>query len=362
MRSNRRSLTTCTFCQEGKLTQWKEPVYRWTCPRTVLVKWVRQVGLCIFSCYNISVCIFSCICHNLHYQWSLSSCSGWIALRLPHIFSHYPWFWSLTYSTFRTKLVFTDEIQLTPLSWKKWVIRGRNSITTILFDKKPTKQPTNNKTIIFFVNTYFSAFLQIPTPSCGFCNLSADFSAFRSFIYPAFLDYWFLKSGINTVIMYSDDTCHIMPHVATHWAKFDTDLTKLQHIQKRLACLVIKSPPFIHSVLLLRSLYWLPVRFRILFKISLLIHKTLHEKQPVYLHSTLEASLSSRSLRSNICISLSVSGVKTNTGARAFHSCAPSPWNNLLLSVCPAISIATFKKVLNTHLLDLGFRPQTLAG
>ena len=36
---------------------------------------------------------------------------------------------------------------------------------------------------------------------------------------------------------------------------------------------------------------------------------------------------------------LSVPRVKTNTGARAFHSCAPSLWNNLSLSVCSAISV-----------------------
>ena len=65
----------------------------------------------------------------------------------------------------------------------------------------------------------------------------------------------------------------------------DTDLTKLQHIQDRLARLGRKSPPFVGSVPLVRSLHWLPVRFRILFKISLLTYKTLHEKQPVYLHA-----------------------------------------------------------------------------
>ena len=51
--------------------------------------------------------------------------------------------------------------------------------------------------------------------------------------------------------------------------------------------------------MMLRSLHWLPVRFRILVKINLLTYKTLHEKQPVYLHSMLAASIPSRLLRSN---------------------------------------------------------------
>ena len=128
----------------------------------------------------------------------------------------------------------------------------------------------------------------------------------------------------------------------------DIDLTRLQHIQNQLAHLVKMSPPFIRSLPLLHSFHWLPVKFRILFKINLLTYKTLHEKQPVYLHSILVATLPSRSLRSNNDNSLSVPRVKTNTGARAFHSCAPSLWHNLPLSVCSAISVATFKKHLET--------------
>ena len=78
-------------------------------------------------------------------------------------------------------------------------------------------------------------------------------------------------------------------------------------------------------------------------------------KTPVYLHSMLAASLPSHSLRSSKGISLSVHRVKTNTGARAFHSCAPSLRHNLPLSVRSAISVATFKKYLKTHFFDLAF-------
>ena len=103
----------------------------------------------------------------------------------------------------------------------------------------------------------------------------------------------------------------------------DIDLTRLQCVQNQLARLVTKSPPFSRSIPLLRSLHLLPVKFRILFKINLLTYKTLREKQPVYPHSIRSASISSRSPRSNNDISLSVPRVKTNTGARAFHSSAP---------------------------------------
>ena len=137
----------------------------------------------------------------------------------------------------------------------------------------------------------------------------------------------------------------------------DIDLTRIQLVQKQLASLVKKSPPFTRSIPLLRSLHWLPVRFRILFKINLLTYKTLRENQPVYLHSMLATSIPFRSLRSNNDNSLSVPRVKTNTGGRAFYSCAPSLWKNLPLSVCSAISVATFKKYLKTHLFWFGLSP-----
>ena len=137
----------------------------------------------------------------------------------------------------------------------------------------------------------------------------------------------------------------------------DTDFTRLQRVQNQLARLLTKSPPFTRSIPLLRFLHWLPVRLRILLKINLLTYKILREKQPVYLHSMLAASIPSRSLRSNNDNSLSVPRVKTNTGVRAFHSCAPSLWNNLPLSVCLASSFATFQKYLKTHLFDMAFPP-----
>ena len=93
------------------------------------------------------------------------------------------------------------------------------------------------------------------------------------------------------------------------------DITKLQRVQNRLARIVTKSPPFTRSVPLLCSLHWLPVKCRILFKITLLIYKAIHQKQPAYLRSMLAVSLPSRSLRSNRGISLSVPRVRTNSAA-----------------------------------------------
>ena len=140
----------------------------------------------------------------------------------------------------------------------------------------------------------------------------------------------------------------------------DIDLRRLQRVQNQLARLVTKFPPFTRSLPLLRSLHWLPVRFRILLKINLLTYKTLRERQPVYRHSMVAESIPPpppHSVKSNNDNSLPVPRVKTNIGARAFHSFAPPLWNNLQLSVRSAISVTYFKKYLKTHLFDLAFPP-----
>ena len=73
--------------------------------------------------------------------------------------------------------------------------------------------------------------------------------------------------------------------------------------------------------------------------------------------TTCLSSLQSRSLRSNKGIALLVLRVKTNIGARAFHSFTPSLWNILPLSFPSATLTVIFRKRLKTHLFDLASPP-----
>ena len=62
-----------------------------------------------------------------------------------------------------------------------------------------------------------------------------------------------------------------------------------KRVQNQLARPVTNSPLFTPSLPLLRFLHWLPVRFRILFKVNLLTYKTLRENSlfvftPCWLH------------------------------------------------------------------------------
>ena len=101
----------------------------------------------------------------------------------------------------------------------------------------------------------------------------------------------------------------------------ETDLTEFQRILT-IWLVWSQSHHRLLAVSLLRSLHWLPVKYRVHFKICLLTYKALHDEQPVYLRSLIATSLPSHSLRSSISIILSVPRIKTNTGARAFSSCA----------------------------------------
>jgi hypothetical protein len=106
-----------------------------------------------------------------------------------------------------------------------------------------------------------------------------------------------------------------------------------------------------------RSLHWLPVQFRINFKINVLTFKTLSTEQPSYLHNLLNKVTQSRSLRSNKGLKLSIPRVKTKMGSRSFGSCAPALWNSLPLSLRSATSVVTFRKLLKAHLFGLAYPP-----
>lgn len=137
----------------------------------------------------------------------------------------------------------------------------------------------------------------------------------------------------------------------------EKDIKKLQRVQDALARVVTRARPFAHCPPILRSLHWLPIQFRISFKVRMLTFKTLHAEQPSYLRDLLVRATPSRLLRSNQGPLLTVPRVKTKTGSRAFSSCAPVLWNGLPTSLRSLHSLASFRTHLKTYLFDLAFPP-----
>ena len=102
--------------------------------------------------------------------------------------------------------------------------------------------------------------------------------------------------------------------------------------------------------------HWLPISYRIKFKILLLTFKCLYGQARNYLIDLITIKKQSRySLRSNESIFLELPGIKTRPilGDRAFQSAAPYLWNALPSAIRNIKTLDTFKTAVNTHFLNL---------
>jgi len=108
-----------------------------------------------------------------------------------------------------------------------------------------------------------------------------------------------LKTIATALITTRLDYCNsLLNHTA------NKDIPKLQRVQNCLARVVTRSSRFSRSVPLLKSLHWLPVHYRIIFKICTIAYQALSYTQPAYLNSMLTPARNSRQLRSTSSNSL----------------------------------------------------------
>ena len=135
----------------------------------------------------------------------------------------------------------------------------------------------------------------------------------------------------------------------------DKLINKLQRLQNNAARLVLGKTIFDSPTEMLIRLHWLPIKARIIYKISLFCYKSIIDHSaPVYIDELLSLHQSVKSLRSNSSNLLSVPRTKTKTfGDRAFGSFGPKTWNSLPLSIRNSSSPDVFKKNLKTHLFNI---------
>ncbi|KAF7688711.1 hypothetical protein HF521_013518, partial [Silurus meridionalis] len=101
-------------------------------------------------------------------------------------------------------------------------------------------------------------------------------------------------------------------------------INKLQLVQNAAARVLTRSRKYDHITPILSSLHWLPVKFRIDYKLLLLTYKTLNGLSPMYLSSLLTRYNPSRSLRSQNSGLLIVPRIaKSTKSGRAFSHLAP---------------------------------------
>ena len=106
----------------------------------------------------------------------------------------------------------------------------------------------------------------------------------------------------------------------------------------------------------LQRLHWLPVAYRIRFKLLTLMHAAIHANTPRYLADRVSAYNPSRSLRSADLSLLVVPRVNSERfGRRAFSVAGPSLWNSLPLVLRTQKDDERFRWDLKTHLYKQAF-------
>ncbi len=135
-----------------------------------------------------------------------------------------------------------------------------------------------------------------------------------------------------------------------------SSLQCLQLVQNAAARLLTGTKMYEHITPVLASLHWLPVRFRIEFKMLLIVFKILHGLAPAYLSELLHVHTPVEELRSSNQVLLDVPRARLkNKGDRAFSVVASNLWNSLPVHIRTAQSVGIFKSFLKTHLYSLAF-------
>lgn len=133
-------------------------------------------------------------------------------------------------------------------------------------------------------------------------------------------------------------------------------LSRLQRVQNAAARLLTGTKKREHITPVLSSLHWLPVSFRINFKILMFVFKSLHGLAPRYMTELIRHYAPSRALRSADHLLLVVPRVKLKSrGERAFSVAGPKLWNRLPLYIRQSQTITIFKSNLKTYYYSLAF-------
>jgi len=128
-------------------------------------------------------------------------------------------------------------------------------------------------------------------------------------------------------------------------------INRLQRIPKALARTVMHQRSYgspLSSTVLLQDLHWLPIEWRIRFKLATLAYKALHTGQPPYLAELLRRNEPVRTLRSSSPVLFSVPRCNLEFDSRAFRISAPNIWNSLPANIRDSPSLPTFRRSQNT--------------
>ena len=129
-------------------------------------------------------------------------------------------------------------------------------------------------------------------------------------------------------------------------------LEPLQRAQNAAARLIFELTARDHISPSLPQLHWLPVRWRIEYKLCCIMHSVHTGKCPAYLKNTVQLAADRQSqsdLRSSTTSAYLLPRLKTKFGERAFSHAGPSAWNALPTHIRDVPSPNSFRKLLKTH-------------
>ena len=111
-----------------------------------------------------------------------------------------------------------------------------------------------------------------------------------------------------------------------------------------------------HITPVLIALHWLPIRYRILYKVLVLTFQAVHNLAPMYITDLISVYEPGRQLRSASRSLLTVPRHNLERfGRRGFSVNAPHLWNDLPDNLRLIDSVILFKRHLKTHLFKAAF-------
>ena len=129
-----------------------------------------------------------------------------------------------------------------------------------------------------------------------------------------------------------------------------TNVIKLQRAQNSVARIVTGTSRFDHIQPVIKELHWLPIDYRIKFKVAMLVYKIRQTGRPAYLSDFIYERAVERASRSSNMHHMEVPRRKLETGKRAFSYAAPTIWNNLPQTIrqmdLASVSLSSFKKTI----------------
>ena len=131
---------------------------------------------------------------------------------------------------------------------------------------------------------------------------------------------------------------------------------RLQRVQNAAARVVKKAHGREHVTPILQELHWLPVAYRIKYKVNMLTFKSLRGLAPTYLQELFVPYTPTRLLRSQGQGLLTIPRFKRQTvGGRAFATQGASLWNELPPDLRNEQSLNVFKSKLKTFYFKIAF-------